>query len=515
MAAAAAPTRPSSEYLRATGPASLFVAGAEVQPEAKPNIVIAKAKIRIMRAGCAIICINLSNGPGPAYGTEPKFGMNYIAGLGAQSSPPPLSHTHRWTLLFSLIVFAACGLETSESADTVADRNYEAQYRVRIDPAQAVANVTLEIRQPRHLLRELRFPSVSSAISGFSGDGEISTTGDTLRWLLPAEGGELSWQVVIAHPRGKNTFDAWLGPDWGMFRAEDIVPRARTRSLKGSTSNTNLRFDLPRGWSVVTEYSSTDDLIVINRPERRFDQPTGWIVVGDIGVRRETIAGVRVAVAGPQGHAVRRMDMLALLNWTLPELVALLPEPPARLTIVSAGEPMWRGGLSAPASLFIHADRPLISENATSTLVHEAVHAALSLRSTKGADWIVEGLAEYYSLELLKRGGAITGRRYDAAIIEQADWGSQTNSLCGTTSSGATTALAVTVFRQLDQEILDKTATASNLDTLLGRLLVLGKPVDLALLSDTAAEIIGEPSDVLHSDNLPGCTRMMPGDSNH
>jgi len=441
--------------------------------------------------------------------------MNYIAGLGARSLPPPFARKHRWTLLFSLIAIAACGLGTSESADTVADRSYEALYQVRIDPAEAVAYVTLKIRQSRHLLRELSFPSVSSAISGFSGDGEIATTGGTLRWLLPAEGGELRWQVRVALPRGKNTFDAWLGPDWGMFRAEDIIPRARTRSLKGSRSNTSLMFDMPRGWSVVTEYSSVIDPIVVSRPDRRFDQPTGWIVVGDIGVRRETIAGVRVAVAGPQGHAVRRMDMLALLNWTLPELVALLPEPPARLTIVSAGEPMWRGGLSAPASLFIHADRPLISENATSTLVHEAVHAALSLHSAEGADWIVEGLAEYYSLELLKRGGAITGRRYDAAITEQADWASQSTSLCGATSTGATTALAVTVFRQLDQEIRDKTTSSSNLDTLLGRLLALGAPVDLALLSDMAADIIGKPSDALHSDNLPGCTRMMPGDTNH
>jgi len=441
--------------------------------------------------------------------------MNYIAGLGPQSLPPSFARKHRWTLLFSLIIFTACGLETSESADTVADRSYEAHYRVRIDPAEAVADVTLNIRQSGHLLRELNFPSVSSAISGFGGDGEITRNGDTLQWLLPAEGGELRWQVRVAHPRGKNTFDAWLGPDWGMFRAEDVIPRARTRSLKGATSNTSLTFDLPRGWSVVTEYSGVSDPIVINRPERRFDQPTGWIVVGDIGVRRETIAGVQVAVAGPQGHAVRRMDMLALLNWTLPELVALLPEPPERLTIVSAGEPMWRGGLSAPASLFIHADRPLISENATSTLVHEAFHAALSLQSVAGADWIVEGLAEYYSLELLKRGGAITSRRYDTAITDQADWASQSNSLCGEASTGATTALAVTVFRQLDQEIRDKTASASDLDTLLGHLLALGAPVDVDMLSDRAAEIIGEPSDALHSDNLPGCTRMTPDDSKH
>jgi hypothetical protein len=52
------------------------------------------------------------------------------------------------------------------------------------------------------------------------------------------------------------------------------------------------------------------------------------MVMGRLGVRRDTIAGVRVAIAGPVDNAVRRLDMLALLNWTLPELASLLPAMP-------------------------------------------------------------------------------------------------------------------------------------------------------------------------------------------
>ena len=248
----------------------------------------------------------------------------------------------------------------------------------------------------------------------------------------------------------------------------------------------------------------------MRRRDRQFDQPTGWIAVGDIGVRRETISGVRVAVAGPQGHAVRRMDMLALLNWTLPELTALLPEPLTRLTIVSAGDPMWRGGLSAPASLYIHADRPLISENGTSTLLHELMHTALSIRARPGADWIIEGLAEYYSLELLKRGGAISGRRFTSAIAKLATWAEQAESLCAASSTGATTALAVTVFSALDKEIRERTNEASTLDDLLQRLLARGDAIDVGVLSTLAADLIGQSSDALHIDNLPGCPRIEP-----
>jgi hypothetical protein len=63
---------------------------------------------------------------------------------------------------------------------------------------------------------------------------------------------------------------------------------------------------------------------------------------------------------------------------------------------------MWRGGLPGPASLYLHADRPLISGNSTSTLLHELVHVAQSYRAAKDEDWIVEGIAEYDTLERLR-----------------------------------------------------------------------------------------------------------------
>jgi len=437
--------------------------------------------------------------------------MNCISGSEARSLPSSPLTDRRWSLLLALIMVAACGVETSESADRPAKREYDARYLLTVDPANSAVDVSLEIRQSQHLLRELRFPELSEQFEDFQGDGELEINGGTLRWLIPTTGGTLHWRARVNHRRGQDAYDAWLGPEWGIFRAEDIIPRAKTRSLKGSTSNTSFSFDLPVGWSAVTEYSSKQDPIPVKRADRRFDQPTGWMVVGGIGVRRETIAGVRVAIAGPEGHAVRRLDMLALLNWTLPELVELLSDPPPRLTIVSAGKPMWRGGLSAPASLYIHSDRPLISENGTSTLLHEVVHSALSIRASEGADWIAEGLAEYYSLELLRRGRAISARRFAGAIAEQADWAKRAKGLCGKHSTGATTALAVTVLRALNQELVDKTSGASDLDDVLRQVVATSGPIDLATFSKIAGGIIGGPSDALHIDNLPGCSSISSG----
>jgi hypothetical protein len=437
--------------------------------------------------------------------------MNCISGLGARLLPFVRMPERHWTLLLGLIVIAACGVETSQSADRPAKREYEANYTLSVDPTNSSIAVSLEIRQPQHLLRELRFPSLSGQFDQFNADGALELGSNDLTWRVPAKGGTLKWRVKANKLRGRNAYDAWLGQEWGIFRAEDAIPRAKTRALKGSSSITTLTLKLPAGWSSISEYPGTRDPVLIDRPERRFDEPTGWILIGDIGVRRETIAGIRVAVAGPQGHAVRRLDMLAFLHWILPELAELLPALPTRLTIISAGDPMWRGGLSAPASLFIHADRPLISENGSSPLLHEVLHVAMPIRAKEDADWIVEGIAEYYGIELLRRGNAISAKRYRAALADQANWAKKAVHLCGKTSTGPTTALAVTTLHALNEEIIARTSGDKDLDDLLRSLIEQGPAVSFERLAEAATRIIGAPSDTLHSNKLPGCPKMASG----
>lgn len=294
----------------------------------------------------------------------------------------------------------------------------------------------------------------------------------------------------------------------GIFRAEDIIPRATTRTLRGARSRTELMFTLPRQWSVVTQYYGRDDRFRINVRDRRFDQPSGWIAIGRIGVRRDTIAGLRVAVAGPVGQSLRRLDTLALLNWTLPEVVRLLPNTPKRLTVVTAGDPMWRGGLSAPQSFFMHADRPLISENATSPMLHEVMHVSLGLQSMPGYDWIVEGLAEYYSLELLHRSGTISNDRYTQAKSEQSEWAKAADSLCSRLSTGATTALAVTVFSAVNAELVNSSAATLSLDDIARDLATLDTKIGIEELQASIERASGHKSDLLHIDKLPGCRNM-------
>ena len=407
-------------------------------------------------------------------------------------------------------LLGACGQTLPEANAATGDLEYRLDYRVSLRNDDPTAAVELVLRQPGHLLREVRFDIDPNRFSKLTADGELSIDRNVVRWLPPAAGGTLHWDVLVPRLRGDAAYDAWIGDRWGLFRAEDLIPRAATRTLKGAYSNTTLRFELPPGWSVVTPYRELDGHFPVVNDNRRYDEPAGWIAVGELGVRRDTIAGARVVIAAPKGSKARRMDMLAMLNWTLPELARLVPRMPERLTVVSAGEPMWRGGLSGPASLYLHADRPLISENGTSTLLHEIVHTVMPMQSGDGYDWIVEGLAEYYSIELLRRSGTLSARRQELAVAAQRDWGRESSALCGAESAGSTTARAVTVFVELDREIRHVSAGAANLDDVVARLLESRSRVDLAALADASAAVMGEKSETLNIDRLPGCRNITP-----
>ena len=441
--------------------------------------------------------------------------MNWLSSCPIRGRIPRASRpVRRLPVLASAFLVFACGGPATETAAAGDSLEYQAHYVVSLDPSTSVAQVELQLRQPRDLLREARFRVTGERFVDFSGDGDVSRDGDILRWMPPASGGTLRWQTTLRNKRNSSGYDAWLGEDWGLFRAEDVIPRAATRTSTGAVSKTTFEFEAPRGWSVVTQFAGDAGVFEVTHAERRFKQPTGWIAVGRLGVRRDEIAGMQVTIAAPVNNNVRRLDMLALLNWNVPELARVVPGLPERLTIVSAGDPMWRGGLSAPASLYIHAGRPLLSENGTSTLLHELMHIALGLKASQGNDWIVEGLAEYYGLELLRRSGTLSKSRHERALAAQQAWSREAGDLCADASTGPTTARAVGVFVALDKELRDKSGGSHDLDDVITVLLALEDRVDLAALRATARDLIGENPDALHIDMLPGC-RKIPAANSH
>ncbi len=225
----------------------------------------------------------------------------------------------------------------------------------------------------------------------------------------------------------------------------------------------------PPGWSFESRYGRVRETTPVANPDRRFDRPTGWLAAGRLGVRREWIGERRVTVAGPVDQDLRRLDIIAFLRWTLPRLVRVFPDFPAYLLIVGARDGMWRGGLSGPDSLYMHSDRPLISENGTSTLLHELVHIATGAQRGRREDWIVEGLAEFYSLEILRRSDGLGDERYRQAFDRLEAWSKEDDGTLTSPSTGANTARATLFFRDLNDEL--KRREAGGLDPVARRLL--------------------------------------------
>jgi hypothetical protein len=228
---------------------------------------------------------------------------------------------------------------------------------------------------------------------------------------------------------------------------------------------------LPEGWAIATPYTKlrSGEYRVAHR-RRGLSRPTGWMIAGVLGVVREEVSGVRVAIAGPKSMDVRRQDMLALLRWTLPSLRKLLGSLPPRLLAIGAGDPMWRGGLSGPGCVFLHADRPLIESDVTSPVLHELVHATVGVTAAQGGDWVVEGLAELYSLELLARSHTISKKRYENALVHLGQRGAAVTQLDVESAVGPIASRAASILHLLDLELRRGSEGRVTLDDVLRRL---------------------------------------------
>ncbi len=379
--------------------------------------------------------------------------------------------------LVALLVLLPLAASLAGDAGPARVRPYTVIYDATLVPTERTAQMAIRLANGAGHVKSLVFDIDPEHHVEFRGDGKITVGEDSVEWIPPAGDAVLRYRFRIDHLRDARSYDARCTQRWALFRGDDLVPPVRSRTRVGAESRARLRLRLPEGWSAATPYArTTGGVYRVEHEGRRLDRPTGWILAGDLGVLREEIAGTRVTVAGPTGHGVRRQDLLALLRWTLPALAEITGGLPERLLVVSAGDPMWRGGLSGPGSLFVHADRPLITEDGTSPLLHELMHTVLRMRASAGADWIVEGLAELYALELLRRSGTFGEERYQRAIQRLARRGGTVPEK-GRSAAGATVARAVTVLRSLDGEIRERTAGARSLDDVVRELTRSGEPL--------------------------------------
>lgn len=401
-----------------------------------------------------------------------------------------------WLLLLVLLL---CG------APALAAKSYPLQYVLGFDVETREAVVEMRLGEHGGAVRRFNLKMPADRYSAITGDGQVQREADRVFWLPPANGGALRWRHKIDHPRKKGgAFDALFTASWAIFRGDDVFPAALVRAKGKISSRTTLTLKLPSGWHADTPYRRTSSdgyRYVIDYPARRFDRPVGWMIAGRVGARRDVISGTEIGVAAPKGESIHRQDILAFMAWNLPELKRAFGRLPDKLLLVSGPNPMWRGGLSAPRSLFLHIERPLISENATSAVLHELTHVITRIRGQAKADWIAEGLAEFYAIEILRRSGGITQARFDKTLTWLRNWSREIKTLKVARSKGKTTARAVLLLHALDQEIRKQSNGASSIDDVTRRLMQIGKVSNTQFVA-VVEELLKGPSKTLDTPLL-------------
>lgn len=401
------------------------------------------------------------------------------------------------------LALAAAAQSAEEEPSETDPPSYTLRYRLAFQPSEDTAKIRIAIDKGR-LLRRMEFTNLASRYSEIEANGDLSVTPEKVIWKLPAEAAWLTMTVKVSHAKRPGVYDARMTNDWAIFRGDDIFPSAATDEVPGAYAVATLEVVLPEGWSSVETGwpRKSGNTFRIDNPDRLYDRPVGWMIAGDLGTRRSKIGKTRLTVSAPKGAPLRRMEVLTFLNFVWPEVRKAFGKVPRKLLIVGMGDPMWRGGLSASNSLFLHADRPLVSENGTSPLLHELTHMVTRIRGIKSErgsdDWIAEGWAEFYSFELLYRAGGMTKGRREAILAKLGAWGEQVKNLRAQESKGPVTARAVVWIDELDREIRRRSSNDASIDDVTRDLMKIGK-VSLADLKASVEALIGEDVAALRS----------------
>ncbi|MFL1525653.1 hypothetical protein [Pseudomonas sp. O230] len=385
-------------------------------------------------------------------------------------------------------------------------KKVDLDYHVRLLPQSDQAEVRLTLAQGS-AVRSLDFDlDDGSNYSDFKADGQWQLTpGKQARgvWRPAADKASLTYRVRISHGRKSGSFDTRMTPTWALMRGDDLVPAATLDQQDGIELVSRLEFELPTGWkSVETAWPRIGkNKFRIDNVSRLFDRPTGWMLAGHLGSRRTRLGETEVTVASPQGQGMRRMDVLTLLTFVWPQVQAVFPRHPAKLLIVGANDPMWRGSLAARESIYLNSRLPLFSESGSSVLVRELAQVFGRINDKQRSDWISEGFAEYYAVELVRRAGGMSDERYESLRRKLAKDSQKVTTLRGEQISPAQIGKAVLLLSELDQEIRIKTRNKRSLDDVLRGAMHL-ESVDTKEFVQLAESVIGESSKVLDTGLL-------------
>jgi len=386
--------------------------------------------------------------------------------------------------LLLLACLTATGIIVARPRGSAARETFSIDYVVTVDEREhAEARVRWDLAGIEEInALTLRFPA--ARFRDFDATGTLEAVPGGLRWIPKGPYAHLAYRVTIDHVRGQHQrYDSYAGPNWVVTRARALFPRIDVdwSARNGGTpkSRARLQFRLPAGWRSAAALESPAPLTFqLEQPGTVLDRPRGWFALGEFRTDHEDIDGTLVQVVRMPGSTLNARALFAFLEPTLPPLQRLLATAAPRLLLVSAPDPMWHGGISGERSFYMHADRPLRTPDHTSPYLHELFHVLQNYTPAADADWIEEGLAEYYSVELQRRAALVDAAAFARALGYFQRYGLWNVNLTQQHDNAATNNSAPLVMYALDQRIQRATAGKARLDDVVHLLVRTASTVD-------------------------------------
>jgi len=401
-------------------------------------------------------------------------------------------------ILLAVLTLGSTATATEMNASISARETFSVTYDVTIDRADpARARVRWELSGIDEIER-VRLRYDPERFEDFAGSGTLERRRGEIVWTPNGPYAELRYVVNVEHRRapGKG-YDSHAGDGWILSRTSGFFPRSAVLFRKDvephPESRARLVLRLPSDWTSATVLPSEGSArYLVETPRQRFDHPRGWLAFGRLKRTDATVASTALSIVRVPGVTNRVEPVLELMQRALPMVATLFDRSLARLLIVIAPDPMWRGGLSGEESFYIHADRPLRSPDYTSPYLHELFHVAAPFRPQADAHWVTEGLAEYYSVELQRRIGILSEGHFQRALELFAEHGVWNQDFTHTSTPALHNNSAPLVMYVLDQRIRAATGNLRGLDAVVSSLARDGGPVSTARFLGTIQRVAGK-----------------------
>lgn len=287
------------------------------------------------------------------------------------------------------------------------------------DPAAGLVRVDLTISGVEGVVTSFTF------LTGGRRGAVTDVTGGPDTPLTPVPGGfevtvdgdeSFSYLVDVgagaARPDGKL---AHAGPDFVLFKAEAVALGFTYQYYEGAPlrNRSTVRLDPPEGWRAAAPWTPLGgDAYAL--PEGAV-VPRGFVAMGDFRADEAWDAGgTRVRHVRLGQPAPFEPDLRAYLARAGPYLEAVYGHRPPDLLVVSAPDPMLRGGLAGWGSLYAHEAADL------RTLAHEHahVHQRFGPQEAMGraSVWLAEGDADWHGALSLHAAGFWSAARVNEAL---------------------------------------------------------------------------------------------------